>query len=104
MPRSIDESFYYSAAWKKTRAAYIKARRGLCEDCLARGVIKAGKVVHHVVHLNADNITDPEISLSWNNLRLLCQDCHAKQHGDFVRYAFDTDGNVVKVKDIDAPR
>lgn len=95
--RSIDNAFYHSTAWKKTRAEFVKSRKGLCEDCLQRGLYTPGRVVHHVVPLTEENVTDPNVTLSWNNLRLLCQDCHAavhKSHGK--RISFDQDGNVIE--------
>lgn len=98
MPSTVDASFYHSTVWKKTRAAFVKARRGLCEDCLSAGIIKAGKIVHHKTPITADNINDPSITLSFDNLKLVCQDCHAKEHGTNTRYMWDADGNPIQFK------
>ncbi|UWP69737.1 HNH endonuclease [Subdoligranulum variabile] len=68
---------------------------GLCEQCLKTGLVKPGEIVHHKVHLTPDNINDPEVSLSWNNLELLCRDCHAKAHGSLKRYKVDEMGRVI---------
>lgn len=69
------EHFYRSAAWTNVRDAYFLSRHGLCERC--EGV---GKIVHHKTWLTPENINDPNITLSWDNLELLCQDCHNKVH------------------------
>lgn len=39
-----------------------------------------GKEVHHIIHLTAENVNDPYISLNENNLETLCRDCHQKEH------------------------
>ena len=73
-------AFYKSAAWQRCRAAYISQMGGLCERCKANGQIKPGEIVHHKEYINMDNITDPEVLLSFQNLELLCLDCHNKEH------------------------
>jgi hypothetical protein len=88
--------FYKSKAWRQCRDAYFASVHGLCERC--GGV---GKIVHHVDYLTPDNINDPSVTLNFDNLELLCQDCHNREHhganavGDGL--AFDEDGNLVKV-------
>jgi len=96
MSRSIDESFYKSTAWKKCRAEYIKKCGGLCERCYAQGLIVPGYIVHHKIHLNADNYQDPSIALNFDNLEYLCFDCHQSEHFKKKRrYKIDADGNVI---------
>lgn len=91
-------SFYSTAAWQKTREAYKKYRGGLCESCLARGLIVPGDEVHHRVKLTHENINNPEITLSFDNLMLLCKSCHEEQHAGQrrkrKRYEIDDDGRV----------
>lgn len=88
-------SFYKSKAWQRTRAAYAKSVGGLCEQCLRAGRYNAGVIVHHKVHLTPELITRPEIALSFENLELLCRDCHAQEHdGLKLRYRFDDNGNL----------
>lgn len=79
--------FYSSEAWKKCRSEFKKSKGRLCECCLARGIINAGSKdnplqVHHKVKLTPENINDPEITLNWDNLELLCQQCHIERHAD----------------------
>lgn len=87
-------SFYKSKAWQRCRSAYAKSVGGLCEQCLKAGLVKPGVIVHHKVKLTPANINDPAVTLSWNNLELLCRDCHAKAHGMARRYKVDEMGRV----------
>lgn len=80
MAKEYAKAFYNSQAWENCRVGYIKCVGGLCERCLAKGLYNAGVIVHHKIHLNPDNITNPEIALDYNNLELLCMDCHNKEH------------------------
>ena len=88
------ETFYKGKLWQDCRNAYAKSKGGLCERCLAKGIYKAGEIVHHKVHLGPENINDPSITLDWNNLELLCRDCHAQEHGKGKRYKVDELGRV----------
>lgn len=90
------KSFYKSSAWRNCRQAYFVYRHGICERC--GGV---GKIVHHRIYLTPGNIHDPAVSLSFNNLELLCQQCHNREHHE--RYSpvvyglsFDVNGNLVR--------
>lgn len=52
--------------------------------------------MHHKIHITPDNINDPNITLDWNNLQLVCRDCHAEIHaGTDKRYAVDEWGRVI---------
>lgn len=88
-------AFYSSKAWKETRRAYRKSVGGLCEICLKKGIYRPGEIVHHKIHLTPENITDPAVALNWNNLQLVCRDCHAELHGDTRRYKVDELGRVI---------
>lgn len=97
MAREFAKGFYKSKAWERTREAYAASVGWLCEDCMREGRFTAGKVVHHIVPITPENITDPAITLSWANLRLVCQDCHAMEHKRQLqrRYEILPDGRVV---------
>ena len=60
------------------------------------GVYTPGKIVHHKIWLTPDNIHDTSITLNWDNLMLVCQDCHAKEHKTEAheRYFIDEFGNI----------
>ena len=88
--------FYSSKAWQHTRTAYAKSKRNLCEVCLSKGIVKPGEIVHHKIHLTPENINDPSITLDWNNLQLVCRDCHAAIHDKRQRrYKIDDYGRVI---------
>ena len=90
------KSFYLSPAWKICRAAYSKQVGGLCERCLKRGLIVPGVIVHHKVYLTPENIGDPDVSLNFENLELVCRDCHADEHQRTRRrYVIDEAGRVM---------
>lgn len=101
--KSYARKLYSSGAWKKTRAAYAKSRGGLCERCLAKGLIVPGVIVHHRRHINAANVDNPAITLAWDNLELVCRACHAEIHDQDERennkrrkkrYVISADGHV----------
>lgn len=79
------KEFYKSKAWKQTQAAYKKSVGGLCERCRHNGLVVPGVIVHHKIHITPENIKEPLITLSFDNLELLCRDCHAKAHAGTVR-------------------
>lgn len=85
--------FYTTRAWRRARKGYIAEKGGLCERCLARGLIVPGEEVHHKVKLTPENLNDPSISLSWQNLELLCKDCHLQEHSG-TRWRADELGHV----------
>lgn len=96
--------FYNSRAWKDARRNYKQSVGGLCERCLANGIITPAEVVHHKTPLTEKNIQDLEISLGWGNLQALCRKCHAEVHDDIYaqrtgrRYKVDKQGRVI-IKD-----
>jgi len=80
MAKPWARKFYSSKAWQSCRNEYAKRRHHLCEDCLRRGIYKPGVIVHHKIELDPISIERPEIALSFDNLELLCRDCHAARH------------------------
>lgn len=93
--KDFAETFYKSKAWKACRDSYMQSRSGLCEDCLANGIYTPAEIVHHVIPLTPENIKDPEVALSWSNLRAVCRECHAIAHGARDRrYKVDPSGRV----------
>lgn len=69
--------FYNSAAWKTLRAEKFAKANGLCERCLKKGKITAGKEVHHTVPIEKRW----DLRLKIGNLELLCPACHNESHG-----------------------
>ena len=94
------KDFYSPQAWRDTREAYKKSVGGLCERCYEKGLAVPGVIVHHVIPIQPSNVTDPEITLSWNNLMLVCRDCHAEIHQPVkssLRYKVGPNGEVILV-------
>ncbi|PEB56232.1 HNH endonuclease [Bacillus pseudomycoides] len=97
MAKEYAKKFYRSKVWQKCRAAYVQSVFGLCERCES-----PGKIVHHKEYITPSNINNPDITLNHDNLELLCQDCHNKEH--FEKYSplreglrFDDDGNLIQI-------
>ena len=80
MAKQFARKFYSSKTWQDCRNAYAKRQHYLCENCLRKGIYKPGVIVHHKIELDPVTIEQPEIALSFDNLELLCRDCHAARH------------------------
>lgn len=90
------ERFYKSKAWQSCRLSYVKAVGGLCEECLKQGRYNPGVIVHHKVHITPENINSPEVTMNFDNLELLCRDCHGAEHGRVnKRWKVDELGRVI---------
>ena len=77
--------FYKSVQWQRCRDGYFRRVGGLCEECLKQGLIEPAEIVHHIVHLTPQNVDDPNISLSFDNLIALCAKHHAAEHPEAHR-------------------
>lgn len=84
MARDFSRAFYNSRAWQQCREAYKSFSGGLCERCLSYGIVTAGEEVHHIQPLTPKNIGDPNITLSFDNLMLLCRGCHMAVHSEMT--------------------
>ena len=71
---AVEENFYQSTEWIKTRDEYIK-RNPFCELCLSEGKDKQGDDVHHITPLTAGG--EPFLEA---NLIALCDSCHSGIH------------------------
>lgn len=96
----MNKKFYNSIAWRKCRDAYSQSVNGLCEICLSKGKLTVGQEVHHKIPLTLDNVNDPNIALNWDNLQLLCFECHqgiTHNRQPILRegLAFDDKGNII---------
>lgn len=87
--------FYSSSAWINCRRGYAKSVGGLCERCLKRGLYTPGTQVHHKNKLTPENVNNPEVALNWDNLELLCRDCHLEVHEvNHHRWVVGEDGEL----------
>ena len=111
MAKAFAKQFYSSKAWQDCRNEYAKRRHHLCEECLRQGIYRPGEIVHHVIEIDPITINNPEVALNFDNLELLCRQCHYKAHpkGNGVhvkgknyskRFFVDENGKVFA---IDAP-
>ena len=95
-------NFYKSRKWRYYRKKYIDTTNGLCERC---GMFKAGRMeVNHIDILNDyDYVNQTPKCYNFDNLELLCKDCHNKYHNRFSKkepiregYTFDSEGYPIK--------
>ena len=99
MARDFAKAFYNSKEWQHCRDAYIEHVHGLCERCH-----RPGWIVHHKCYLTPANIEDPDVTLNFDNLEYLCQDCHNLEHGSMDHKPvkdglfFDENGDLRQVK------
>lgn len=99
--KSWAERFYKSKQWLICRERFLASKYNLCERCSTDENPVAATIAHHKEYLTPQNINDPSISLSWDNLEALCQDCHNKEHHGSKepkseqRYTFGADGQLI---------
>jgi 5-methylcytosine-specific restriction endonuclease McrA len=86
--------FYKTSTWMRCAKAYKQSKGGLCERCWSKGLITPGKEVHHKIRLTPENINDPAVALNWDNLELLCKNCHMEEHSR-TRWRADEMGHVI---------
>lgn len=107
MAKEWTNGFYTSKEWRKTRDAYYRFQCGRCERCMDEVLagarrfedINPGIIVHHKKELTPENINDPAVALSFDNLELLCDEHHNRQHkAKAKRYTFDAKGNLIESK------
>lgn len=86
--------FYSTVAWQNCRKAYAASQAHLCERCYSRGIIRRGEIVHHIQPLNSQNIHDPAVTLNYDNLMLVCRQCHGEIHAK-KRFRVGKDGKIL---------
>lgn len=97
MARDFSKKFYNSKAWKITRRNFIASKMGICERCGKPNSVQ----VHHKEYLTPLNIGNPDVTLNFDNLELLCRECHQKEHHEKYSPAawgleFDQNGDLIK--------
>ena len=68
-------TFYNTKAWRKLSRAFLLSRHYICERCGG-----PAEMAHHITHITAANIGNPDITLNPANLEALCLDCHNTEH------------------------
>lgn len=75
-------SFYNSKSWLALRKQKFNDANGLCEKCLAKGIVKIGVEVHHKIPIEKNWSK----RLDYDNLILLCKECHNYSHNRISHY------------------
>lgn len=77
------------SSWKtEQQKARVRALRPLCPRCRARGVVRAGAELDHIVPIEHGG------SLADDNTQLLCRECHSlKTRDDFGHAPTGVDAN-----------
>ena len=91
--KGFADDFYKSQKWMNCARSYRRSVGNLCERCRQAGLITPAEEVHHKIKLTPENIGDPAIALNWDNLELLCKNCHLEEHSK-VRWRADELGHV----------
>lgn len=68
--------FYNSIEWRTLSAKYMQDKQYRCEQCRAMAT-----QVHHIKAIQTDE--GWELRLDYNNLELLCTQCHNDRHNRF---------------------
>ena len=80
MAKAFSKHIYESSRWKKCAGAFAKSKLYICERCgkLVRPneKNKLRYVIHHRQPLTPDNVNDDLLVYGWDNLQLLCYECH----------------------------
>ena len=99
--KAFAEKFYKSKQWQKLSRLYLESKHFVCERC--GGV---ATICHHKIYLTPANISNLNISLSFENFEALCQNCHNKEHGYFTksehdtkRIVFNSSGGMIGIKE-----
>jgi len=100
MAQDYAKAFYNSKAWERCRNGFMQSKHYICERCGG-----AASITHHKKYITPENISNPEVTLNWDNFESLCQDCHNREHMTSEATAngikFDANGNLIYVSPID---
>lgn len=92
--KRIGQKIYNSTAWTQIRNAYMDKVNWRCERCGGLATI-----CHHREYITAANVNRAEVTLNFENLEALCQECHNREHKHFSRAEgaaiFDAAGDMV---------
>ena len=97
MAKEWAKSFYSSIKWQRVRDSYAKSQQYLCEIHKAAGDVVPGEIVHHKRELTPETINDPSVALSFDNLQLVCRDCHAALHNG-KRFIVTANGGIAPLE------
>jgi 5-methylcytosine-specific restriction endonuclease McrA len=89
----VGDKIYKTVRWQKLRKLYFEMVLGVCERCGG-----TGKILHHKIEISESNLNNYEIVWGFDNLELVCLECHNKIHrkGDRKDYRVNEMGELVK--------
>ena len=95
------ESFYKGKQWQHCRDNYMKSVHHICERCYnEKGILVPAEIVHHIKHVTAKNVNNPDITMGYDNLMAVCRNCHAELHSNRKhRYIVGENGKVIALPD-----
>ena len=74
---------YADPRWRPLREQVMARDGGLCQECLAKGILTPATQVHHRISPFQRGLSDADFQfLAWDlsNLEAICRDCHAAIH------------------------
>ena len=75
---------YKSKAWQELRRNLIIQRGARCQECGKDFSFDTSQLIgHHIIELTADNYQDANIAYNPDNIKLVCINCHNKEHARF---------------------
>lgn len=78
--REDRQKIYQSAKWQRLRKAKLM-QNPLCEECLAKGIVKPAVDIHHIdSFMNYTGNMRLQKAYDFNNLQSLCKECHSELH------------------------
>lgn len=78
--RADRQKVYQSAKWQRLRKAKLM-QNPLCEECLAKGIVKPAVDIHHIdSFMNYTGNMRLQKAYDFNNLQSLCKECHSELH------------------------
>lgn len=76
--KNYQKSVYKDPRWKLCRDAVIKRDRDICYFC-GRLILRK-RTIHHLIEINENNYSDPQIAFNLENLVECHNTCHDIYH------------------------
>lgn len=91
--KNYQKQVYKDPRWKLCRDAVIQRDRDICYFC-GRIILKK-RTIHHLIEINENNYSDPEIAFNLDNLVECHHGCHDNWHSRFGKQSIvDKDLNI----------
>ena len=74
---------YADPRWRPLREQVMARDGGLCQECLAKGILTPATQVHHRISPFQGGLSQQDFDFyAWDlsNLEAICRDCHAAIH------------------------